>query len=339
MIQNKRTRTYWILLGWLLAGLLLAACGGAADDGGEAPSEPAAQEEPAPAEDSGGEEAAASDVSGSVKYWLWDSNQLPAYQACGEAFSAQYPNITVNIEQLGWDDYWSGIQTGFVSGEAPDVFTNHLAKYPEFVATNQLVDIQPLIERDGVPTDIYIAGLADLWIKDGGRYGLPKDWDTVAIIYNKQMFEAAGIDPALMEEWTWNPEDGGTFTEAIAQLTLDANGNNGLSPDFDAENVEQYGFIPQGSGGAYGQTQWASFAASNGFQFLDDTWADNYHYENPALAATLEWYSGLALDHGYAPTFEEPAGAWRTGYVRGRAGGYHDRRIMDDQLVYQQYRL
>ena len=130
----------------------------------------------------------------------------------------------------------------FVTGDAPDVFTNHLAKYPEFVALEQLVDIQPLVERDGAPTDIYYPGLAELWVKDGARYGLPKDWDTVAVVYNADMLEAAGIDPAVMDEWTWNPEDGGTFEQIVAQLTLDANGNNGLSPDFDKDNVVQYGF-------------------------------------------------------------------------------------------------
>jgi ABC-type glycerol-3-phosphate transport system substrate-binding protein len=79
-----------------------------------------------------------------IEYWLWDANQLPAYQACADAFMAANPNIQVNITQSGWDDYWNGIQTGMVAGTAPDVFTNHLAKYPEFAAKEQLVDISPM---------------------------------------------------------------------------------------------------------------------------------------------------------------------------------------------------
>ena len=43
------------------------------------------------------------------------------------------PNITVKITQYGWDDYWTKLTTGFVAGTAPDVFTDHLSKYPEFV--------------------------------------------------------------------------------------------------------------------------------------------------------------------------------------------------------------
>ena len=37
----------------------------------------------------------------------------------------------------------------------------------------------------------YAKGLADLWVaQDGKRYGLPKDWDTIAIFYNKKMLAA-----------------------------------------------------------------------------------------------------------------------------------------------------
>ena len=83
----------------------------------------------------GGAVSAQDAPSGSIRYTLWDSNQLPAYQACEAAFEAANPAIDVTIEQLGWDDYWNGITTGFVSGTAPDVFTNHQAKYPEFASS------------------------------------------------------------------------------------------------------------------------------------------------------------------------------------------------------------
>ena len=212
----------------------------------------------------------------SIRYVLWDTNQLPAYQQCADAFMAANPGITVNVEQLGWDDYWTAITTGFISGDAPDVFTDHLAKYPEFVALEQLVDLQPLVERDGVATDIYYPGLAELWAKDGARYGLPTDWDTIAVVYNQSLFEAAGVDPAIMDEWTWNLDDGGTFLQTIAALTLDANGNNGLSPDFDKTNVVQYGFVPDTMGGAYGQTQWSALAVSTGWTFNNGVWGDEY---------------------------------------------------------------
>jgi multiple sugar transport system substrate-binding protein len=71
-------------------------------------------------------------ASGEVTYWLWDANQQPAYQQCATDFHTKNPSITVKITQKGWDDYWSGITTGMVSGTAPDVFTDHLSKYTDF---------------------------------------------------------------------------------------------------------------------------------------------------------------------------------------------------------------
>jgi multiple sugar transport system substrate-binding protein len=242
-----------------------------------------------------------------INYWLWDASQQPAYEECAAAFTKENPDITVKITQQGWGDYWTGISTGFVSGTAPDVFTNHLAKYPEFAANGQLVDIQPWVERDSVPTDIYVGQLADLWGRDGARYGLPKDWDTIAMVYNKAMLDAAGVTVDDLNSATWNPEDGGTFGEIIAKLSLDAKGNNGLSPDFDPNNVVQYGFLNTNGANPYGQTEWSWLAVSTGWTFNDGLYATKYNYDDPRFIATIQWYADL-IKKGFAPKWEEVNG-------------------------------
>ncbi len=290
------TQHFKLVLTSILAilSLTLAACGGSA---APAPAQSAAEKPAASA-------AAPSGQAVEIRYGLWDSAQQPAYEACAAEFTKQNPNITIKIEQNGWDDYWSGIQTGMVAGNAPDVFTNHLAKYPEFASKGQIINIQPLVDRDKVPTDIYIGDLADLWTRDGKRYGLPKDWDTIAVFYNNKMLEDAGVDPKVMEDWTWNPQDGGTFEETIAKLTIDENGNNGLSPDFDKTKVKQYGFIHQGQGSGKGQTQWSFLAASTGFKYQDEVWGTQFHYDDSRLAETLTWYKNL-MDKGFAPPYAD----------------------------------
>ena len=90
-----------------------------------------------------------SHASGDVSYWLWDANQLPAYQACADKFKQANPNINVKITQYGWDDYWGKLTNGFVAGDAPDVFTDHFAKYPEFVSQEQLVPLDETLTKDG----------------------------------------------------------------------------------------------------------------------------------------------------------------------------------------------
>lgn len=281
-----------LMTGLLVAGMLLSACGGAA-----APAAPAA----APA---AGEEVAAPAAGGeavTISYWLWDANQLPAYQKCADDFTAANPNITVEITQNGWDDYWNGVQTGMVSGTAPDVFTNHLAKYPEFAANEQLVDIQPLVERDGVDLSVYLGELADLWGRDGARFGLPKDWDTVSIVYNSDALAAAGVTVEELNSATWNPEDGGTFGEIVAKLTIDENGNNGLSADFDKTKVTQYGFVAPGNGGAYGQTEWSWLTATTGWQYNDGMYATEYYYDDQRFVATIQWYADMMAKGLFMP--------------------------------------
>lgn len=231
--------------------------------------------------------------AGEVKYVLWDANQRPAYQQCANDFQKANPGITIKISQQGWDEYWTGISTGFISGTAPDVFTNHLAKYPEFAKNNQLVDLAPLIKRDGVKTDIYASGLYDIWGRDGKQYGLPKDWDTIAFIVNMDVAKKAGVSLADLNNMTWNPKDGGTFEQVVRKLTLDANGNSAGSPKFDKTKVATYGYQNPGSGGMMGQTEWSHFAVSNGFKFQDAPWAGKFYYDDARLAETIQYLAGL----------------------------------------------
>ena len=233
-----------------------------------------------------------------INYWLWDALQLPAYKAAAEAFEKANPDIKVKITQTAWGDYWTTLSTGFVSGTAPDVFTDHLARYPEFVQNDLLVDIGPLIKKDKVPTDVYLGGLYDLWGKGGKQYGLPKDWDTIALVYNKAMLEKAGVDPKELNDLTWNPKDGGTFGQLIANLSVDEAGNNGLSPNFNPKKVKQYGLLIDGAPDGFGQVEWSHFAVSDGFKFHDGPWAKGFHYDDPKLAETFKWIVDM-MKKGY----------------------------------------
>lgn len=271
-----------------------------------------------------------------VKYMLWDSNQLPAYQQCATDFQAKNPDITIKITQAGWNDYWTAISTGFVSGTAPDVFTNHLAKYPEFAKSEQLVDLAPFIARDKVANDQYEAGLYDVWGRDGKQYGLPKDWDTIAFIVNMDIAKQAGVSLEELQKMEWNPKDGGSFEQVIRKLTLDEAGNNASSDKFDKAKVKIYGFQTPGGGGMMGQTEWSYFAVSNGFKFHDKVWDNKYYYDDPKLVETISYLAGLP-DKGVSAPYEQtkslgpdamfvggkaamvPQGSWMISYFKDNA--------------------
>ncbi|MEM9562088.1 MAG: sugar ABC transporter substrate-binding protein, partial [Actinomycetota bacterium] len=109
-------QSFRLLAALLALAMIAAACGGDDEESSGASSE-----------------VPTFDEAITIDYWLWDGNQQPFYEQCAADFTANVqPNISVNIEQFGWGDYWTGLTAAFASDSAPDVFTDHLARYPEF---------------------------------------------------------------------------------------------------------------------------------------------------------------------------------------------------------------
>lgn len=302
--------------------LVLAACSGGGADSGAS---------------SAGEESDVAASGVTLTYGLWDANQLPAYEQCAADFTAANPGINIDIEQIGWDDYWTKVRAGFVSGDGYDVFTSHLAFYPEFVSNGQVLAIDDYVAADNVDVEQYHPGLADLWTNpEGERFGLPKDFDTIALFANKKMLDEAGLTEADIANLDWNPTDGGSYEEVIAQLTVDTNGVRGNEAGFDKDSIETYGLWMENSGGGSdGQTQWSFLAASNGWEVNSGPWQSDYKYDDPRLHETLDWWYSL-VEKGYMPSFDiqeganwadqliagevamVPNGSWMTGYLFGQ---------------------
>lgn len=66
-------------------------------------------------------------------------------------------------------------------------------------------------------------------------YGLPKDWDAIALYYNKTYFAKHHI--TIPANLSWNPDGTGSFVTFLKQATTDTNGNNALSPSFNPNKV------------------------------------------------------------------------------------------------------
>lgn len=263
--------------------MILAGCSGGASSGGD-----------------GGDGGAVQ-----LDYWVWDANQQPGYEECVAAFTEANPEISVKTTQYGWDDYWSTLTAGLVSGDGPDVFVNHLSYYPGLASKGQLLAIDDAVEAEGVDLGIYREGLAELWVgQDDKRYGLPKDYDTVAVFANAEMLESAGVTQEQLDAAEWNPEDGGTWEQIIASLTVDTNGVHGDEPGFDKDSIAVYGLGLNASGGGNGQTEWSQYAFSNDWSHTDENpWGEEFNYGDPEFVETIGWFQSLA-EKGYMPTFQ-----------------------------------
>ncbi|MFC8599056.1 ABC transporter substrate-binding protein [Isoptericola sp. NPDC057191] len=257
--------------------LLLAGCSSAGSDGGSG------------------------DVE--LNYWMWDDTQVPLYQACVDDFEAAHPGVTVKITQTAWAQYWQNLSTQVTAGTGPDVFVNQISYFRQYASTNQLLDLSQA-ESD-VDFDAFKPGLADRWVYDGKRLGLPKDWDTVGFLYDSKAATKAGYSADDMNALTWNPDDGGTFGKFIRSTSVDSAGRTGDDPAFDSSDVAVYGFYPEWADGATGQNGWGNLAAANGFEFFTDP-ADpaSVDFSSPALVETAGWIQ-KQIEAGYMPRFDE----------------------------------
>ena len=230
----------WLGLIMIVTLVVLSACAAPA----ASPAAPAEQGAAAPAS----EGTAASDTTGAasgeqvtITYAIWDNNQLPAHEKIIEAFEAQHPNINVEPQVVPWGDYWTKLQTAVAGGEAYDTFWMNGPSFPVYAGKGVLMDLQPMIDADGVDMTKYPESLVNLYSYDGSAYGLPKDFDTIGLFYNKDLFDKAGV--AYPDAtWTWD-----NLTEAAKKLTDPAEGVWGFASTLEDQS-NYWNFIYQNGG-------------------------------------------------------------------------------------------
>lgn len=241
-----------------------------------------------------------SDASSSGKveltYRLWDDRQRKGYQQCIDRFEQENPNVAVNIQQVPWGDYWNKLTTEMIAKKAPDVFTNHPTRFPQYSRQNQMLDLTPYIERDKVDLGQYYPQLVEAYKRDGKIYGLPKDWDTIALVYNKDLVAKRGMQ--VPDNLTWSPSGQGDTLLPLAQkLTVDRNGRNATEPGFDPDNVAVYGLSVYNTD----QEGYLNFMAQNGVQALDKKFGTDFKYDDPKAVQALQYVSDLVNKYHVAP--------------------------------------
>jgi ABC-type glycerol-3-phosphate transport system substrate-binding protein len=155
-------------------------------------------------------------------------------------FSAENPDIGVTTEIIPWNTLYAKVQAAFVAGSPPDVFMLHASEVPQFASYGVLKDLGGWYTSGGgwFPDDDVSEITRNGMIYDGVTYGIPLDNHGRGLWINVDMFEAAGVDPDPAAA----PTTYEGWVELFQKLTLDANGNNAASPDFDPENVVQWGY-------------------------------------------------------------------------------------------------
>ena len=120
-------------------------------------------------------------------------------QTIVDAFEEANPDIKVEVTTLPYADYFTALQTDLAAGTQADVFDFEFANYPQFQANGVLAEIP--VENSAA----YKQELLEAYSTDGTQFALPTSFSDVVLYYNKDLFDAAGLDYPS-SDWTWADE-------------------------------------------------------------------------------------------------------------------------------------
>ena len=202
----------------LLAGtmaLSMAACGGgSSSSSSDSSSSDAESTDSTDSSDS-------SDVTLSVT--IWDSNQEPGLTQIMNDFTEK-TGIKTKVSVVKWDEYWTLLESGAQGGSLPDVFWMHSNESERYMSNDMLLDLTDKIaDSSEIDPANYPEDIWGLYTYDDKYYAVPKDVDTIALWYNKTLFDEAGLEYPTAD-WTWDD-----VTEAAKKLTKDDGSQYGLA--------------------------------------------------------------------------------------------------------------
>lgn len=227
--------------------------------------------------------------NGTLTFRLWDELAQPAYEESFAAFTEQ-SGWQVNIDLVAWGDYWTRLPLDVASGDAADVYWMNSANYVLYKDSGDLLDINEVLPD---AADQWEDSVVELYSRDGGLWGVPQLWDSIALFYNKQLVEEAGVDPSALE---FDPSaDTDSLREAATKLTLDGEGRHPGEDGFDADGRSQFGFNSQ----ADRQAIIGPFLASNGAQWQQD---DAYVFASEEGIAAFQYMADLVNVDQVAPS-------------------------------------
>lgn len=277
------------IVSFLVASMLLTSCGGSgstATEGTDA------------ATDTGAETTTsetATEPSGEpvkLVYTSWGgADEKKSMEEVAAKFTEQNPNITIDIQMIA-TEYDAKLTTMVAANETLDISQLESATiaYP-LIEEGKIEALNSYLESDEkVSLDTYVPEA--LYYNGDDVVGIMSGLEVFHIFYSKAAFDTAGLEypPTNPEEaWTWDE-----FVEISKQLTIDQNGNNAASADFDPENIKQYG-INMGKWWA----TWGSFVIANNGDYIAED--GSFGLSKPEAYEAIQKVADLANIHHVAP--------------------------------------
>ena len=209
-----------------------------------------------------------------------------------EEYHKENPNVKVTPVYAGsYADTRTKVQAAIKGGNTPDLAIMFSIDLYSLLSMDAIADIDSFCTTDADKE--WLNGFYDGFMmnsRDGETtYGIPWQRSTIVLYYNKDAFEAAGLDPEQLPK-TWDE-----LKEDAKKLTITENGT-----------TTQYGIQIPSDGYAYWMLQ-TFCVEQNGFNLMNDTGTETY-YDDERTAKGLDFWKSLA-DDGSMP---EGIVAWAT---------------------------
>ncbi|MFJ5536777.1 ABC transporter substrate-binding protein [Vreelandella titanicae] len=199
-----------------------------------------------------------------------------------EEFESEYPDINVEAIYAGnYDDTRVRAMSAMEAGDTPQLSVMFSIDLYELIEQNAIVAFDDLVETDEEREwlDGFYPGLMENGQLDGKTYGIPFQRSTIVLFWNKDAFEASGLDPETP------PENWEEMAEMAATVRKAANG-------------EQWGVMVPSTGYPYWMFQ--AFAFQNGHRLMSEDGTEVY-FDAPAAVEALEYWVSLATEHNAMP--------------------------------------
>ena len=212
----------------------------------------------------------ATDGKTHLKLQIWDVAQRDSMQAICDAYTAKNPDVTIEVQVTSWNEYWTKLEAAAESNTMPDIFwmhTNQILYYSDFGMLADVTDLYEDVEPNYYENHFSEISIGNAQGSNGRMYGVPKDKDNIFLVYNREMFDAAGV--AYPDDtWTWDD-----LTAASAQI-YDKTGKYG----FMAYNDDQMGY-------------WSFVYQAGGCILTEDKTRGGF--DQPGTKKGMEFYVGM----------------------------------------------
>lgn len=207
-----------------------------------------------------------------------------------EDFRKLHPNVTIKMVQVPYDQFDSKLQTMIAANTQPDITTNvQTMGFMDYYTKGLLTDLTPYVQKYGFDNKKY--GIPEAVMKncviDGKTYAIPLNTFTSVLLYNKDLFDKAGIayPPSSYDDTSWTFDK---MVDTAKKLTSGsgADATFGLVWDWSAgmQNVNYFGkgLFPDSA--------------------LKTGYADSNNLRDPQVIDSIQRIADLALVDKVEPT-------------------------------------